>query len=231
MAERCNIAIKKEDGTILSIYCHDGYLLTAGQTLLDSYNTPDKILELMDLGYLSSLGGNTKYTVAYHRDYNREMDHADQYENISEYLNGKSMDEEFLFLWDGEWKFQEVHYNEKGTEDGFQSMSKSIDKIRNFNDTRTLMAKFLSSNLPERHHSEIFAIYNSLCGSFFEITADKCEEARTALNSLIEGNANKGEVLKYFNLKQIQTMEKISQGLYEYQEHQNSLTKSSGQER
>ena len=57
MATRSTIALEYADGTVHQIYCHwDGYLEGVGKTLLEHYMDPFKVRELMDLGYISSLG-------------------------------------------------------------------------------------------------------------------------------------------------------------------------------
>ena len=62
MSTRCRIAIKEENGTYRSIYCHnDGYPEGVGVTLETYYVNPDKIEDLMDLGDLSSLGASLKF--------------------------------------------------------------------------------------------------------------------------------------------------------------------------
>jgi hypothetical protein len=51
------------------IYCHfDGYLSGVGSILLQYYNTPEKVKQLIDLGSISSLNTTIYDTVAYHRD-------------------------------------------------------------------------------------------------------------------------------------------------------------------
>ena len=57
MGTRSRIALEHIDGMIHSIYCHwDGYILGNGQVLQRHYKTSEKMLELIELGWLSSLG-------------------------------------------------------------------------------------------------------------------------------------------------------------------------------
>ncbi len=59
MSTRSTISMQLENGTVKTIYCHsDGYLSHNGQLLLDYYNTPEKVAELLDLGDLSVLDKN-----------------------------------------------------------------------------------------------------------------------------------------------------------------------------
>lgn len=81
MGTRSRIAIKTES-EIKSIYCHwDGYLSNNGKILLENYNTPEKVSNLINLGYISSLHESIEkpkghtfdtpvegHTVAYFRD-------------------------------------------------------------------------------------------------------------------------------------------------------------------
>ena len=68
MATRSLIGIKLGD-YIKTIYCHwDGYPEGAGQTLVDHYNTPAAIFDLLELGDVSTLAETPAKCVAYHRD-------------------------------------------------------------------------------------------------------------------------------------------------------------------
>jgi hypothetical protein len=56
MATRSTISIELSDKYIRQVYCHwDGYLEHVGKTLVQNYNTEEKINELLDLGDISSL--------------------------------------------------------------------------------------------------------------------------------------------------------------------------------
>lgn len=57
MATRSTIALEFTDGSVQQIYCHwDGYLDNNGRILYEHYQDPAKVLELISLGDLSSLG-------------------------------------------------------------------------------------------------------------------------------------------------------------------------------
>lgn len=56
MATRSLIGMQVENG-IKTMYCHyDGHLTGVGTTLLTHYTDPAKVAELVELGYISSLG-------------------------------------------------------------------------------------------------------------------------------------------------------------------------------
>lgn len=57
MSTRSRIAIQLKDGNVKSIYCHhDGYLSYVGMILFNYYKSYDKVLDLINLGDISSLG-------------------------------------------------------------------------------------------------------------------------------------------------------------------------------
>ncbi|MHB9130369.1 MAG: hypothetical protein ACYDBB_04660 [Armatimonadota bacterium] len=57
MSTRSRIAVKREDETFRSVYCHfDGYPAGVGATLAAHYTDPAKVERLIGLGDLSSLG-------------------------------------------------------------------------------------------------------------------------------------------------------------------------------
>ena len=69
MATRSAIGFVEYDGTITGVYCHwDGYLEGVGATLLKHYNDTYKVLDLLELGDISSLGEEIgdKHPFSYH---------------------------------------------------------------------------------------------------------------------------------------------------------------------
>lgn len=61
MSTNALIGIEEKDGSVKTIYCHfDGYLTWVGRILLESYNTEDRVRELLSLGDISSLGESTE---------------------------------------------------------------------------------------------------------------------------------------------------------------------------
>lgn len=128
MSTRCRIAIKKQDGSYDSIYCHnDGYPEGVGLTLVNYYKDEKKVRDLIALGDISSLGQTLDYKPTfgdpdfdmskYHKykgttDYNRwrnEGTHAEHSENIDD-LRDIAMDNgaEYLYIYDnGKWEEEE----------------------------------------------------------------------------------------------------------------------------
>jgi len=130
MATRSAIGFVEYDGSITAIYCHwDGYLEGVGNTLLKHYNNTYKVLDLLELGDISSLGEELgvkhpfschmtnlspqayddaygKMTTAYGRDRGENCpakDFADATAFRSNYT-----DCDFFYLYDGkEWTYAE----------------------------------------------------------------------------------------------------------------------------
>jgi len=69
MATRSLIGINLNNGITKIIYCHwDGYPEHNGELLVNEYNSPSAVFELMELGDLSSLDATPAQCKAYHRD-------------------------------------------------------------------------------------------------------------------------------------------------------------------
>ena len=102
MATRSTIGIENEDGTIDAIYCHwDGYLEGVGKILKESYNSEQKIRELLSYGNVSSLDDNVKSTIFYERD-RQETDQKST--KIETQNQRKNFNEEYNYVWiKGEW--------------------------------------------------------------------------------------------------------------------------------
>ena len=78
MSTRSFIGIQHPDGKVHGIYCHhDGYLDGVGATLAAHYTTVRRVLDLIQLGSLSSLGEDLDVTQAYHRDRGEELSVSD----------------------------------------------------------------------------------------------------------------------------------------------------------
>ena len=104
MSTRSLIAIKeinREDVKV--IYCHhDGYFEYVGAVLLEHYNNPDKVRELIKLGNLSSLGATLKDTVAYMRDRGESEQEATVMTNSDALFNKDDAFAEYRYLYDVE---------------------------------------------------------------------------------------------------------------------------------
>ena len=97
MATRSTIGIQNGDNSIDLIYCHwDGYLNGVGKILKESYNTEDKIRELIGFGNISSLGDTTIDSVFYERDRQEKDEKAIKINSQNEY---KINCQEYNYLW------------------------------------------------------------------------------------------------------------------------------------
>lgn len=130
MATRSTIAIEHANGVVEQIYCHsDGYLSYNGKILLNHYSDPDKVRELIDNGYLSSLGEEIgvkhpfdnpgrygspewhdfrdqygKMCKFYHRDRGEDNTTANYFANYDEYVSEHQREEfEYILRNDGVW--------------------------------------------------------------------------------------------------------------------------------
>ena len=116
MATRSTIAVRLEDGSVRSVYCHfDGYPDGVGATLREHYTDPAKIERLLDIGDLSVLdveigekvdfnGRPEGQCLFYGRDRGETginaRTHADENEWLG-YRKGNAC--EYGYLWNGAW--------------------------------------------------------------------------------------------------------------------------------
>ena len=116
MATRSTIAMRLEDGSVRSVYCHfDGYPDGVGATLREHYTNAAKIEQLLDLGDLSVLdveigekvdfnGRPEGQCLFYGRDRGETginaRSHADENEWLG-YRKGNAC--EYGYLWNGAW--------------------------------------------------------------------------------------------------------------------------------
>lgn len=112
MSTRCRIAIKNNDGSYKSIYCHhDGYPSGVGHILKNYYTKKKKIGQLLALNDISSLGETLDYESTI--DYNRFRD-EDTHSEISETLEdliilSKECWAEYLYIFENnDWTIKEI---------------------------------------------------------------------------------------------------------------------------
>ena len=132
MSTRCRIAIKNQDGSYDSIYCHnDGYPEGVGLTLANYYKDEKKVRDLLALGDISSLGQTLDYIPTFgdldfdmfdmskYPDYrgtvhyNRWLEgatHAEHSKNIKALRRlAVHSAAEYLYIYDdGEWKEERI---------------------------------------------------------------------------------------------------------------------------
>lgn len=133
MSTRSRIAIQKEGGEVVSIYCHfDGYIEGVGRTLKAHYNDKDKTLNLIEGGDISVLM-NTTETTKYYKD------RGDEWDTIKPEVH-RSLDQlmaslrgdifiEFVYLYaDGKWQVSELQEHEES--DNFFEYSAYLSKFK-----------------------------------------------------------------------------------------------------
>ena len=117
MATRSTIALEYADGTVDQIYCHwDGYLSRNGKILMEHWQNPFKVQEMMDLGALSVLGPN----IGEKHDFNDDLDRNDctfygrdrgetdivakRFASFQDYVENHQYQEfEYILRTDGQW--------------------------------------------------------------------------------------------------------------------------------
>ena len=127
MATRCRIGLMLEDGTVKHSYCHyDGYPEGVGSTLVQHYNTEDKVKELVsfgDMSYLASVvhpEGEHNFekpeqgvTVFYNRD-RGETDVDSVVTTMDEYLSvqySSCIDYLYVFIGSNWWVYNNLKKN------------------------------------------------------------------------------------------------------------------------
>jgi hypothetical protein len=120
MATRSRIGIEKEDGTILSVYCHwDGYPSHNGKILLENYTDREKVLGLIELGSISILAKNLTpvdgsahdfekpakdVVVAYHRDRGEGLEIPRVNASLEAFSRSDFEEYGYIFTKDNQWK-------------------------------------------------------------------------------------------------------------------------------
>ena len=106
MATRGRIGIELSNGDVLSVYHHwDSYPTWLGKTLLEHYNTTEKVSELIDGGDMSVCWSNEcwdgKKTSNYGPQYysGRGEDCPPRVDTLLEYMTNKETSEEYHYLW------------------------------------------------------------------------------------------------------------------------------------
>ena len=106
MGTRSNIAYKKSDGKIVSMYCHyDGYPQYNGVMLHKHYNTKEKARALVDNGYQSGLEETVEKS-------NLRRVHEDPpttYHSFHAFIMDINFDIEYVYLFkDDAWHYAET---------------------------------------------------------------------------------------------------------------------------
>ncbi len=119
MSTRSNIGIKRKNGNIEVVYCHnDGYLSYNGKILLENYQDLDKVNSLIDLGDMSYLKEDIESTCFYGRNRGEEETKVCSciYNNLENYLkNVDSLFIEYIYLFDeteNKWEYAKSYFNQ-----------------------------------------------------------------------------------------------------------------------
>ena len=136
MSTRSRIAFQVSKNEFVSIYCHfDGYPAGVGKTLLEHWNTPERVNALMALGDLSALGSelgdkhdfdkhdhSSTSCLAYGRDRGeKDVDAVHSVNHAALMDLVKNSWEEYVYLFDGEWSYLRVRDDGK-----FQPLTQEV---------------------------------------------------------------------------------------------------------
>ena len=115
MATRSLIGINLNNGITKIIYCHwDGYPEHNGQLLVNNYNSPSAVFDLLELGDLSSLAEAPDQCTAYHRDRNEPWGMVEPRDvNQSELAgvgNDYGVDYVYIYNEEFEWECHRLGY-------------------------------------------------------------------------------------------------------------------------
>ena len=125
MSTRSLIGIKNEDGSITNVYCHfDGYLDGVGITLVNYYDTEEKVYELLEHGDMSSLGEDIKSCKFYKDNGEDDVDAKTIPSSVPDvedvyYVSGQNYWADYVYLFkNGKWYYTresvKVIYGPKG---------------------------------------------------------------------------------------------------------------------
>jgi hypothetical protein len=108
MSTRSRIGLVRENGEVISIYCHfDGYPEGVGLKLIENYTDKDKVIDLMKLGSISSLCSTLEETEKesyFTRGEEKNIYFSFSKEDILENTK-RDVFEEYLYLFEnGKWQ-------------------------------------------------------------------------------------------------------------------------------
>jgi len=109
MATRSLIGINLNDGITKIIYCHwDGYPSHNGEMLVNNYTSPSAIVELMELGDLSSLDKSPAECTAYHRDRKEPWGVVEPRDVNTSELGGVAIDYgvDYVYIYNDEYEWE-----------------------------------------------------------------------------------------------------------------------------
>jgi hypothetical protein len=98
MATRSTIGLKTSDGKVTAIYCHwDGYPEGVGAGLVQFYNTPQQVAELINLGGISSLQETMEETAK--TAYGTPSDSARTFTGEKDWFENFNSGEEYFYMY------------------------------------------------------------------------------------------------------------------------------------
>ena len=169
MSTRANISLKREEGTVVSVYQHsDGYPTHWGEMLLSMCGTRKKVEKFV-------------------KEAIQEGKDVETYLNLDEYFNGRSGLEQYFYLWnDNEWLVQEVGVNDVVQKNSFMSLNDAIQGYRHIEHARDNLLGLRQSKGITQDGAEYF--YNKCC----EVSHTGNTEVASDLMLLLKENLKSG---------------------------------------
>lgn len=100
MFNNYTISIENADGSITGVYGYGaGEVSNVGEILVERYNTPEKVRELINNGHIRKLARTIEDTKFFDKGYDIIMDQA---EDMDEYLDLFGQDYNYFFF-EGRW--------------------------------------------------------------------------------------------------------------------------------
>jgi hypothetical protein len=109
MATRSLIGINLNNGITKIIYCHwDGYPEHVGKLLMNYYNSPSAVFDLMELGDLSSLDATSDSCTAFHRDRNEPWGMVEPRDVSTSELDAVAKDYgvDYVYIYNDEYEWE-----------------------------------------------------------------------------------------------------------------------------
>lgn len=160
MSTSGTIAVKDKSGYVLGIYLHsDSYLENAGKTLLNGYNTLEKVTELIKHGFCSVLYENigvkhdfddweffhkNKQCKFYHRDRDEKFEIL-KAKSVQEFYDNYSESNNYLFD-DGVWYVETFQLEDEQYDNKMLPLAEALRLWNEQEEQRNLEESILAGN-------------------------------------------------------------------------------------
>lgn len=159
MGTHCNISMITPDGDTKNIYVHfDGYLDHVGNLLLNSWNTTDKILQLMNFGDIQSLH---EYPMVKIIDAEKKSDVRKDKNPFADFTQGNFRKEAYNYLWkNGKWYVTFWGYDSNDKEISRKNITLKTALLNEYKGNETIIPKkhkkITNKSFPKLNVREMF---------------------------------------------------------------------------